>query len=206
MSGTIISLFGIIGSGKSTVAKKLSATIPNSKLYTENVNGNKILPFFYKDMKKYAFHMEINTMLLREHTRNQIDNASGKCISDRSIYEDKIFIDLMYESKFLTKLEYETCNDMFESIVSRHKWPDIIIYVDCKPEVALERIKKRARNYEKEITLEYMKNLYKKYNDHIKKLKEKCPILRIDFSENIPDINSQNLESVALLLKDFMRI
>jgi deoxyadenosine/deoxycytidine kinase len=50
--------------------------------------------------------------------------------------------------------------------------PDVFIYLRATPELCMERIKKRGRECENEITLEYITQLHLLYEDCIKDLKK----------------------------------
>ena len=54
----ILSVSGIIGVGKSTLAEKLGKELKANVLY-EPVKENEYLNKFYKDMSKYSFSMQV---------------------------------------------------------------------------------------------------------------------------------------------------
>ena len=69
-----ISIEGNIGSGKTSLSKKLNATMP-SKLILEQFADNPFLPFFYQDPERYAFPVEIFFMTERQkQLQNQLIN------------------------------------------------------------------------------------------------------------------------------------
>ena len=61
--------------------------------------------------------------------------------------------------------------------------PDIIVYLDVEPEIALERIKQRSRGCETGITVEYLKSLKKGYEDWLEDISPRIPVIKIDWNE-----------------------
>ena len=67
-----IAIEGNIGSGKTTLAKMLSAEF-NTKLILEQFEDNSFLPKFYKDPDKYAFPLELSFLAERfQQLRTQL--------------------------------------------------------------------------------------------------------------------------------------
>ena len=54
----MIALAGTIGAGKTSLTQLLANHL-HSQAFYESVEGNKILPLFYKDPKKYGFLLQI---------------------------------------------------------------------------------------------------------------------------------------------------
>lgn len=89
-------------------------------------------------------------------------------ISERSLRSDKIFFENIVKMYNL-ELEWNVYNKFFD--ISTNVFnvkDDIVIYLNSSPEVCLERIKKRNRPSEKEITLEYLQDLDKNHKEMIK--------------------------------------
>lgn len=86
---------GMIGVGKTTLASVIAADL-DIDLYTENVDGNDILPLFYtaseeeQMLKRYPFLLQLEFLTSRYR---DIKHAlfGGPSIMDRSIYEDWYF-------------------------------------------------------------------------------------------------------------------
>ena len=83
-----ISIAGLIGVGKTTLATRLSEFY-KCRVYEEGLS--KYLNDFYKDQKQYSFQLQID-LLNRRYVQQQEIIWSGKdAIQDRTIYEDPIF-------------------------------------------------------------------------------------------------------------------
>jgi len=178
----ILSVSGIIGVGKSTLAEKLGKELKANVLY-EPVKENEYLNKFYKDMSKYSFPMQVYLLNKRFEQHQQMVWSGKNTIQDRSIYEDVIFAKMLRESKMMEELDFQTYRSLFQNMSNFLHRPDLIIYLDVKPEIALERIKNRSRNCETNIPLEYLKDLQKGYEDWLKDVSPRIPILRIDWNK-----------------------
>ena len=178
----ILSISGIIGVGKSTLAEKLGKELKANVLY-EPVKENEYLNKFYKDMNKYSFPMQVYLLNKRFEQHQQMVWSGKNTIQDRSIYEDVIFAKMLRESKMMEELDFQTYRSLFQNMSNFLHRPDLIIYLDVKPEIALERIKNRSRNCESTIPLDYLKDLQKGYEDWLKDVSPRIPVLRIDWNK-----------------------
>ncbi len=176
---------GIIGAGKTTLAKHLSISL-DGKGYYERVENNKILQNFYKDKNTHAFHLQIDLLTQRLEQQGKILKENISVFQDRSIYEDQIFIDMLVKDGIMTEDQNDTYKKMFSLSELLMKKPDLIIFLDVKPEIALKRIKDRGRKMEEDINIQYMTNLsncYKIYFEEFEKL-EKIPIIKKDWNKH----------------------
>ena len=178
---TIIGISGIIGVGKSTLTKSIGEQLGYTS-YFEPVKENIFLEKFYKDMKKYSFPMQMYLLNKRFEQHQKMVWMKENAIQDRTIYEDVIFAKMLYEGGYMEKDVFQTYRDTFESMTHFLHRPDMIIYLDVKPEIALERIKKRSRGCETTITLEYLQALQKGYEEWIQDIHPRIPVIRIDWN------------------------
>ena len=106
-----------------------------------------------------------------------------KILFKAGLDEDVIFAKMLRESKMMEELDFQTYRSLFQNMSNFLHRPDLIIYLDVKPEIALERIKNRSRNCETNIPLEYLKDLQKGYEDWLKDVSPRIPVLRIDWNK-----------------------
>jgi deoxyadenosine/deoxycytidine kinase len=190
LSKPLICLAGLIGSGKTNLSEKLGKVFNLPVLY-ERVVNNIYLESFYLNMKAYSFKFQIYLLKERIKLHQQlIWNGSGG-IMDRSIYEDDLFCRVLVKSGMMENRDYECYVDMVETCFNFMRKPTLLIYLDVKPEEALRRIKLRGRECEKDITLEYLTNLYIEYQSFIKRISKTVNVISVDWSE------FQNEEEVA---------
>ena len=200
-----IGISGLIGAGKTTLAKALGKVL-NLPVYYEPIIENEYLEDFYHDMKRYSFSFQIYLLNCRFRQHQQVLwNGTGG-IQDRTLYEDSIFAKVLYEDGNMEEREYKTYLNLFKSMSNFMKKNTLIIHLDCKPEEYLERIKKRARGCETGITLEYLQKLYDGYEEFIKQISKVIPVLRVNYSrfksaEEMAEIIKKEYESMQNVKK-----
>lgn len=156
-----IAIEGVIGVGKTTLAKKLSERL-NAKLILENFNDNPFLEKFYHDPMSYAFHTQMYFLLSRYKQLQeikQIDLFHEFYVADYIFEKDKIFAYLNLQDDEL-KL-YEKIVSLIERTIVV---PDLIIYLQSNVERLMQNIRHRDRDIEKEIREDYIKDLNEGYN------------------------------------------
>jgi|TARA_B100000497_G_scaffold7809_1_gene7953 deoxyadenosine kinase len=194
----IIGISGIIGVGKSTLGNNLSEKLQYNYL-KEPVETNEYLESFYKDMSKYSFPMQVYLLNHRFKQHQQMVWSDNSTIQDRTIYEDVIFAKMLRESGNMEELDFKTYVDLFSNMSNFLHRPDLIIYLDVEPEVALERVKKRSRDCETDLTLEYLSKLKQGYEEWINDIKDRIPILYLDWN------TFQDTEKVIVLINHMLQ-
>lgn len=177
-----ITVAGLIGAGKTTLTKYIGEYL-DLPIYYEAVEENKILTKFYANHEKYSFTLQIDLLNRRKEQHHNIINNDKKGIMDRSIYEDQIFAKILHDNNEMNDEEYELylkiSNKEFYSLIK----PTCIIFLDVKPEVALERIKMRARGIETGISLEYLQALYNGYINFIENISKDIFVIKVDWNK-----------------------
>lgn len=165
--GKMIVLAGNVGAGKSTFTKVLSERLDFIPYY-ESVNDNPFLEDFYKDQKKWSYHLQTFFLFHRFNSIKQIIASDDNAILDRSIYEDaEIFARNLYNNGKMSQREYETYNQIFYTMLEYLKKPDLLIYIKTSVDTIVKRIKKRGREMEMAVPIEYWKQLDDLYKDWI---------------------------------------
>jgi len=178
-----ISIAGLIGSGKTTLATNLGKVL-NMPVFYEEVKDNPYLEDFYKDMKSYTFKLQVYLLMRRYEQQQVIGWTRHGGIQDRTIYEDLIFQKMLYESGMVDKRDYETCTTLFKDLSKSMIRPNFIIYLNISPETAFYRIHElRKREMEKNITLEYLQNLKIKYDEFMNEISKIIPVINIDYNK-----------------------
>jgi deoxyguanosine kinase len=158
-----IAVEGVIGAGKTTLAKLLHRRF-GGQLVLEQHEENPFLPDFYRDSKRFAFQTQIFFLLSRwqqQQELHQIDLFQGRLISDYLFAKDQIFATMNLQERELEL--YEKLLIAVEKTVVK---PDLVIYLQSSVERLLYNIRLRARSYEKEITEEYITGLAEAYNQY----------------------------------------
>ena len=174
-----VGVAGNIGVGKTTFTDIISQHF-GWKPYYESVADNPYLDDFYQDMHRWSFNLQIYFLHHRFAGQIQIESLDRGVIQDRTIYEDvEIFARNLYKMNFMTDRDWRTYQDLFGNMIQFLKKPDLIIYLRASTDTLLSRIKNRDRNFERDISSEYLHSLNISYDKWIKGCKQ-YQVLTID--------------------------
>lgn len=175
-----IGIAGNIGCGKTTLTKMLATHYGWTPKF-ESVTYNPYLEDYYKDIPRWSYNLE--TYFLAQRFKDTLEIAKSKevIIQDRTILEGvHIFVRNNLELGNLTKRDYDTYMQLFESMMSTVKLPDLLIYLKSSIPHLVANIQKRCRDYEQSISLEYLGGLNARYDEWISSYKGKLLILNTD--------------------------
>lgn len=187
-----IAIVGNIGAGKTTLTQLLANHLKWEPQF-EAVDDNPYLEDFYSDMKRWAFNLQIYFLNSRFRHIVKLQQKENNIIQDRTIYEDAyIFAENLYDMGLMSARDFENYSNIFESIISYIKAPDLLIYLKASVPTLVENIQTRGREYEANIRLDYLSKLNAKYEKWIKNYKDgKLLILdkdKLDFANNTDDM------------------
>src|SRR5512134_4857 len=170
---------GAIGVGKTSLAKILANQF-GCRLVQEEVGHNPFLERFYENPRKFAFQTQLFFLLSRY--RQQRELAQGNLfekgvVSDYVLAKDKIFALINLEDD-----EISLYDSIYRLLVPTVPRPDLVIYLQARPEVLLNRVRKRGIEYERNISLDYLKTLSDAYNEYFFHYNE-TPLLVVNTSE-----------------------
>jgi len=161
MLGRYIAVEGVIGVGKTSLAKLLAERL-RARLVLEEPEANPFLPDFYKDPRRYAFQTQMFFLISRYRDlkeRAQPDLFSEGIVADYLFQKDRIFANLNLSDRELTL--YDKIAPLLEEEIPR---PDLVVYLQASPEVILTRIHQRGRHYERLMDPKYTATLAEAYN------------------------------------------
>lgn len=181
MERVYIGIAGMIGAGKTTLARALGGALA-LPVYYEPTEDNEYLADFYSDMTTYAFPMQVYLLNKRFRQQQQIiwDGRGG--VQDRTIYEDSVFAATLRDTGALSERDFRTYRDLFNGMANFMRRPNVIVYLDVPPETALERLTMRGRTCEAGVSLEYLTALYASYTDFISDISRVTPVIKVDWS------------------------
>jgi deoxyadenosine kinase len=192
---SIIGISGIIGVGKSTLTNSLGEEL-GFNIIKEPVETNEYLSEFYRNMSKYSFPMQVYLLNHRFKQHQQMVWSDNSSIQDRTIYEDVIFAKMLRESNMMEALDFKTYVDLFNNMSNFLHRPDLILYLDVEPEEALRRVNERSRGCESGLTLQYLQDLKKGYEDWLDDIKDRIPVIRLDWN------TYQDPKKIANIIRD----
>ena len=167
-----IAVAGNIGSGKTTLTGMLAKHYGWEALY-ESVEDNPYLASFYQDMQRWAFNIQIYFLNSRFRQVLDIRQRKKDVIQDRTIYEDAyIFAPNLHRMELMASRDFENYASLFELMKKFLQPPDLLIYLKADVETLIAQILKRGRAYEGDISLSYLENLNKLYNNWIESYDE----------------------------------
>ena len=178
---------GPLGVGKTSLAIKLAERI-NGQSLLEHTEDNPFLDKFYQNPKRYGFQIQIFFLLRRyQHSLeiNQRGLFKSAIVSDYLFDKDRIFARTNLDDN-----EFWLYEQLFQLLKRRITPPDLVIFLQAKTEVLMERIKNRDREYEKSISYRYLDKINQAFNDYFFHYSD-SPLLVVNASEidfvNIPE-------------------
>ena len=184
-----IGIAGNIGSGKTTLTRKLSEHYGWTPKY-EAVTYNPYLEDYYKDIPRWSYNLE--TYFLAQRFQDLLDIAKSPdvIIQDRTILEGvEIFVANNHDMGNLSDRDYDTYMQLFRLMMSMVSPPDLLIYFRCTVPHLVAQIQKRGRDYEQSMSLDYLGGLNERYEKWIENYKGRLLVIdadQLDF-ENRPE-------------------
>ncbi|MBU1702703.1 MAG: deoxynucleoside kinase [Candidatus Eisenbacteria bacterium] len=182
LENLFIGIAGIIGAGKSTLAKTLGEHL-GFDVYYEPVKDNEYLEDFYRDTPRYSFAMQVYLLNRRFQQHQEIIWRGRSAIQDRTIYEDSVFAKMLSDTGLMDPRDYRTYLQLFRHMSNFMCKPNLIIYLDVDPETSFERVQQRKRDVEGGISMEYLKALYAEYENFVDDISRVVPLIRISWNE-----------------------
>ena len=124
---------------------------------------------------------------------------------DRSIYGDMIFAKLLYEEGNMEKDEFILYRDLLTNMLDHVQAPKLMIYLKIDTDSAIERIKKRGRDYEQIVERDYWENLNKEYEDYFSNY-NLSPLLVIEAAKYDIVGNLKDREEVLHIIRQAMEV
>ncbi len=178
-TGRYIAVEGPIGVGKTALARRL-ATEFGARLLLEQVEENPFLRRFYEDPEKYAFQTQLNFLLERyrqQQELTQVELFQQGLVADYLFAKDGIFAALT-----LGPDEFHLYQQIFQLLDRRLPRPDLVIYLEARPDVLLRRLRKRDREFERGIRPEYLERLTEAFRSYFHQYTE-APLLVVNCSD-----------------------
>jgi len=204
LRGSLITLEGLIGIGKTTLGRALASYLISrglqARFYPEYVN-EEFLRGYINDMKKYSFSFQLFMLQKRieiYREARKFAQEGGIAIIDRSINGDYTFALMQHRKGFFDEEEW----NIYRSILRKEELPEptLTIYLMCSPETSLRRVVKRGiRSEIQGYSLDYMNELHQAY---IRTIQESIqhPLLELDWDTD-RSINEETIEETLEIIK-----
>lgn len=181
-----VAIEGNIGAGKTTLATKIAQDI-GARLVLEQFTDNPFLPLFYEHPERYAFPVELFFMTERHKQLSeslaQTDLFEPYHIADYFFLKTAIFA-----KNNLSEAEYRLFKRLFNVLNTTFRKPDLLLYLHRSVPQLLKNIRKRNRDFETDISPDYLLQIQNAYLDYFK-VEKNIPIVvlnidDLDFVEN----------------------
>jgi deoxyadenosine/deoxycytidine kinase len=170
---------GPIGVGKTSLAHILAEEI-GARTVLERVDDNPFLARFYEDPEKYAFPAQLFFLLTRYRQQRELaqqDLFRQTAVGDYLFAKDHLFAQVNLDAD-----EFALYRQLFGLLDARIPKPDLVVYLQARVDVLLARLRKRARDYERRVTPEYIERIAEAYRNHFFHYEE-TPLLVVNCSE-----------------------
>jgi len=189
-----IAIAGNIGAGKTSPSALLGKHF-DWEVHYEDTEDNPYLSDFYDDMTRWSFNLQIYFLNNRYRQILDIQNGDHTVIQDRTIFEDAhIFAPNLHEMGLMSKRDFDNYFDLFSTMSSQVKAPDLLIYLRASVPTLVDHIQTRGRDYEGNMSLDYLKKLNQRYEEWIETYNH-GPLLivntdRLNFIQNKEDLGT----------------
>ena len=192
-----VAIEGVIGVGKTSLAHLLEERL-NAKLVMEKFDENPFLPDFYLDPERYAFQTQLFFLLSRYRQQQELRQTEvfhKLVISDYMFVKDRLFASLNLDDKEMSL--YDSVAKILEKNILN---PDLVIYLQAETPKLMERITLRGRDFEKNMSPDYIDALNQIYNEYFFRYQE-SPLLIINTNDIDFVHNEEDLEEVIRYIR-----
>lgn len=190
---------GPIGSGKTTLARKLADRF-HVNLLLENADANPFLARFYQDAPRYALPTQLFFLFQRGNQIRDLvqrDMFAQATVADFFLEKDPLFARLNLDDE-----EFALYRQIYQHLQLQISPPDLVIYLQTPVDALMERIEQRNISYEQEIPREYIERLSDAYSEFFHQY-DASPLLIVN-NEKLNIINSE--ESLDVLIQRTLQI
>ncbi|HAA85428.1 MAG TPA: deoxynucleoside kinase [Kosmotogaceae bacterium] len=201
LRGKYIAIEGVIGVGKTTLARLLSQkyVVPT---VLEVVEDNPFLSDFYKDIDKWGFQTQLFFLMSRfdqQATVTKALNQGTGVVSDYTFEKDHLFAGLILKGRQL-RLYEKVYNILSEQVPS----PDLVVYLYAPLNILQKRIAARDRPFERNMDNNYLAVLIEAYERHFLE-NSSSKVLRIDTTAIDFVSEPDDLRSILNRIEDALR-
>ena len=182
-----VAIEGTIGVGKTSLANLFSEKL-GAKLILEAFEDNPFLTDFYEDPESNAFQTQLWFLLQRyqqQQELRQVDMFQHLVVTDYMFVKDRLFAALNLNEKEMSL--YDSVAKMMEKNVIH---PDLVIFLQADTDTLMKNISKRGRDFEKNMSEDYIDALNQVYNEYFFRYQE-TPLIIIN-TNNIDFVHNEN--------------
>ena len=170
---------GPIGVGKTSLARRLAETF-TGELILERPDENPFLERFYRARRQYALPTQLFFLFQRARLLQELkqsDLFSPTRVADFLLEKDAIFAQITLDDD-----EHRLYKQVYAQLALDVPLPDLVIYLQAPVDVLVERIRRRGVEYERNIEIDYLRQLSEAYTTFFYRYSA-TPLLIINVSE-----------------------
>ena len=196
-----VAVAGNIGVGKSSLVALLCAKLGWQPFY-EPVADNPYLVDFYTDMQTWAFHSQIFFLTHRLRMHRQLLDHPSSVLLDRTVYEDaEVFASNLYQQGKIQPRDFKTYQDLYGVLTDFLPPPDLVVYLRASVSTLYGRISSRGRDFERQITPQYLEQLNTLYEQWITSF-SLCPVLTVPSDDLDYVAHTSHLDMIAAKVQE----
>ena len=184
--------------GKTSLVKLLGKKL-GAKMVLEEYENNPFLEDFYNEPERFAFQTQLFFLMSRyrqQQDLRQVDMFHNLLITDYMFVKDRLFASLNLDDKELSL--YDTVANLLERNVLK---PDMVIYLQADTQTLMRNIAQRGRDFETNMSFEYLDALSQVYTEYFFKYQE-TPLIIIN-TNNIDFVNNNDdLEEIIKYIRE----
>jgi 2-amino-4-hydroxy-6-hydroxymethyldihydropteridine diphosphokinase len=173
----LVSIAGIIGVGKTTLAEKL-AKLLGCRLLLEAYDTNPFMQDVYAGKKQFALDSQLYFLTSRTEQLNPNILARGQTAVSDYVFDKEI----IYARRLLDSQQLSLYEKTYPPFAGQVALPVLVIYLQDSAQGCLERIHRRNRPYEQKIELQFLEALDSDYKQLFTDWNT-CPVIRVLISE-----------------------
>lgn len=191
-----IAIEGPIGVGKTSLAKRLAATL-NAQLVLEQAAENPFLERFYRNPRVGALPAQLFFLFQRAQQQAslaQADMFGNVRVADYLLAKDDLFARMILDDE-----EYGLYRQVHDRLAINAPKPDLVVYLQAPVDVLLDRIARRGVAYEHLIDRTYLTRLNEAYARFFHAYEE-GPLLIVNAAAIDPVSNEADYEELLGLI------
>jgi deoxyguanosine kinase len=169
----LISVAGVIGVGKTTLAQKLGEVLRAPVLF-EPYDTNPFLPEVYAGKSEFALDSQLYFLVHRSQQLGPEALPPGRVTVTDYVFDQE----MIYARRLLSPTQLELYESIYPPFSERATTPALAIWLQDSPAACLERIRRRSRSYEQGVTVAFLEALDGDYRRMFDGWKA-CPVLRV---------------------------
>ncbi|EMU52161.1 deoxynucleoside kinase [Clostridium butyricum] len=180
----IISISGGMCVGKTTLLDNLSKKTNNAQFFFENAHLNPYIDDANINPKSWCLHSRIAFLTQKIEAYQKITGDFQYHFFDRSFEEEMLIASFFNQVGYLNNRDFSVYKTLYSQIEKYIPTSDLVIYLYCPINIALDRLKRRNSQYESNFSEDNFNKLTQNYINWINTLPQN-KVIRIDTGNNL---------------------